>query len=255
VVCSAEKMTSEALRSSADGDWSELKILFFFLASAVLVILLQVATAREGGNDSACSTAGSANRSSLHIRRRLQHASTGGVFWALSYIIPPVPGAFMLLLGAATLGVFHIVRLRSNAAQDFYLRLFGSLLRPHEMHGLPGAFYFLLGTAFVTLLCPIDEARLAVLCLSLGDPAAAIVGSSFGGLNLVAHASLGGCLACFSVCFCLGLLLDFSGRDAFMASAAATVAEATAGFVGIDDNLFIPIAVGFAMRIGRGNVA
>lgn len=240
-------MPSNSSSTEEDGlvEWPTL--LIFLASAALVVVLLQVATARLGGNGVA--TAASADRSSLHLRRRLQHASTGMIFWALSYVIPPMPGAVMLLLATAALGAFHVARLKSDAAQELYLKLFGSLLRPHERRGLPGAFYFLLGTAATTLLCPIGEARLALLCLSLGDPAAAIVGTSFGGPKIAEHVSVGGCFACFGVTFCLGLLLGFSGMEAGIASVAATGAEAFAGTIRVDDNLLIPVAVGFALRL------
>lgn len=243
-------MLSASTSTADGGGWGGWATLLFFLASVVLVVLLQVVTAQSGGDGAAAASA-SVDRGSLHIRRRLQHSFTGIVFWALSYVIPPFTGAIMLLIGATALGAFHVARLRSDAAQELYLRLFGSLLRPHEKHGLPGAFFFLLGTASVTLLCPIDEARLAVLCLSLGDPAAAVVGTSFGGPKFAKHASLGGCLACFGFSFCLGLLLGFSWKAAGIASTAATVAEALGGIIRIDDNLLIPLSVGFALRISE----
>lgn len=41
----------------------------------------------------------------------------------------------------------HQVRRRMKGVNDLYLRLVGPLLRPHELNGLPGAFWFLVGAA------------------------------------------------------------------------------------------------------------
>lgn len=41
---------------------------------------------------------------------------------------------------------------------DLYLRLLGPLLRPHEIRGLPGAFWFMLGAAGAVALFPTDVA-------------------------------------------------------------------------------------------------
>lgn len=224
-------------------------LIALFVVSAILIILLQVLTARWIRSASTSSPGSSTpeeskERSDLHLRRRIQHASTGLAFVSLSYLIPPIPAAIMLLIVAAALFALHRLRLRSDAAQEVYMKLFGALLRPHERTSLPGAFYFVLGTA-ISLAFPIDIARLSVLCLSLGDPVAAIVGTTVGGPRLFGdeRTSWSGSLACFVTSFVLGVgVIGFDAMESSVAAISATLAEAFAPRIGIDDNLLVPIA-------------
>ena len=51
------------------------------------------------------------------------------------------------------------------------------MLRPHEIQGeLPGAFYFLAGVGLSLLFFDINIVLLSTLFLSIGDPAACILG-------------------------------------------------------------------------------
>mmetsp|Transcript_1738 Transcript_1738/g.4130 ORF Transcript_1738/g.4130 Transcript_1738/m.4130 type:complete len:258 (-) Transcript_1738:108-881(-) len=230
---------------------SGLDLIALFVVSAILIILLQVLTARwiRSASTSTPSPGSSTpeeskDRSDLHLRRRIQHASTGLAFVSLSYLIPPLPAAIMLLTVAAALLALHRLRLRSDAAQEIYMKLFGALLRPHERTSLPGAFYFVLGTA-ISLAFPLDMARLSVLCLSLGDPVAAIVGTTVGGPRFFGdeRTSWSGSLACFAISFVLGVgVMGFDAMESSVAAISATLAEAFAPRIGIDDNLLVPIA-------------
>lgn len=216
-------------------------LISLFALSAFLIILLQILTARYIRQRSA-SAGTKQDRTDLHIQRRIQHAATGLVFVAISYIIPPLPAAIMLTVADVALYALHRARLRSESAQEIYMKLFGALLRPHERTSLPGAFYFILGTA-ASLAFPIKVARLSVLCLSLGDPVAAVVGTTIGGPKLIGGKSWSGTLACFTVCFVLGYgIMGFNPTCSTIAGLCATLAELFSSIVGIDDNLLIPIS-------------
>ena len=217
-----------------------------FALSVFLIILLQILTARYIRQRSAGTKQ---DRTDLHIQRRIQHATTGLVFVAISYIIPPLPAATMLLVADVALYALHRARLRSESAQKFYMKLFGALLRPHERTSLPGAFYFILGTA-ASLAFPINVARLSVFCLSLGDPVAAIVGTTIGGPKLVGGKYWSGTLACFAVCFVLGYgIMGFNPTCSTAAGLCATLAELFSSIIGIDDNLLIPISTCLGLHI------
>eukprot|EP00752_Nemacystus_decipiens_P001847 g1781.t1 len=57
----------------------------------------------------------------------------------------------------------------------------GPLLRPREIRGaLPGAFWFLLGSAVAVAIFPRDVALQSILHLSVGDPIASVVGARLG---------------------------------------------------------------------------
>lgn len=234
-----------ATASAPKGLSSGWDLIGLFVLSAFIIILLQILTARYIRQRSGINS-NKQERSDLHIQRRVQHAATGLAFVGISFMIPPLPAAIMLLVAAAALYTLHRARLRSEAAQEIYMKLFGALLRPHERTSLPGAFYFVLGTA-ASLAFPMNVARLSVLCLSIGDPVAAMVGTTMGGPKLL-EAELGakswsGTLACLAVCFVLGNgIMGFNPTDSAIAALCATLAELFSSSIGIDDNLLIPIS-------------
>jgi len=157
------------------------------------------------------------NSSSLHLSRRIQHAVTGLILLAISYIIPAYPiGVALLSIATVAFYAVHLRRVHDEVWDSWYLQQFGTLLRDHErgaweeieetVHNdnntlrktavsngtvntirrrrktepnLPGAYYFLLGTTLSTLLYNTIVARTALLVLSIADPAAGLVGSWF----------------------------------------------------------------------------
>uniref|UniRef100_M4BIN8 Dolichol kinase n=1 Tax=Hyaloperonospora arabidopsidis (strain Emoy2) TaxID=559515 RepID=M4BIN8_HYAAE len=162
------------------------------------------------------------DRSDLHLQRKIHHLITGVLIYVASRFFGRGPGATVLLIFALLCYGFHVLRQHSNAFNTAYLQRFRRLLRPHEVAGttLPGAYYFLLGSAFSLALFQLRIARLAILhvrqskCLALksvgkrevfqcsreflmllfllllpqvsvGDPAAAFFGTLYGRHKLV----------------------------------------------------------------------
>ncbi|CAM9982262.1 unnamed protein product [Scytosiphon promiscuus] len=163
---------------------------------------------------------GSSGRSSLptrtaqsvHWRRRLQHATCGlAILWGYLWIITDAWAVVALLsISSAAFLALHHLRRCVKSVDDLYLRSMGPLLRPHEIRGgLPGAFWFLLGTAGAVALFPRDVALQSILHLSLGDPVASVVGIRSGDRYRVLPAgkSLAGTFAAFLVCSLSTLLL------------------------------------------------
>lgn len=230
----------------------------------------------------------------IHVVRRIQHAVTGLVLIVISYIIPPYPfGCILLLLATVAFYVVHKKRIQDHKWDDWYLEKFGSLLRNHERGeweqcnrrrkstpALPGAFYFLLGTALSTFLFPVAVARTSVLVLSVSDPVAGLVGSWFTGkgCNIAwkqllhrFNAANGGPSVAGSVGFVISTVLctyayipstNSTGSTVVLPSfhsrlcigIVASLTEAVGGrhlpFIGrmVDDNLLIPIVVGISIR-------
>jgi dolichol kinase len=180
-------------------------------------------------------------------KRRLQHALTGHAMVQISYVLPRNLAIALLLLGAA--GMYALQKYFPNQ----FRQTFGPLLRTQELNGsqLPGAFYFLLGTAMTILL--VDDwtvARYAVECLAIADPAASWIGSTVPSPKLNEGSSLSGCLACFLTAWCVGWLMlptntnmnmNMNSNSAFtitIGAVACTIAEALPFG---NDNLNIPI--------------
>jgi len=196
----------------------------------------------------AFQTAASALSLERETKRRLQHALTGyGLVVASDFFPLPVRVGGMLF-GAAGIW-FLAVFYRAT-----FLQFFGELLRPTEIQQggvLPGAFYFLLGTGLVWGLFRKDVANYALLCLSLADPIAALVGQAIRSPKLTPSASVAGSAACFATAWMVGYLLLRPNYSLWSISRGAlfcTIAEAAAFSTGINDNFSIPIVTAFAIE-------
>jgi dolichol kinase len=198
----------------------------------VLVVLFQVVMARG------------VHYLQKETKRRLQHALTGHALVQISYVLPRSVATVLLLVAAA--GMF----LLQHYLPDQFRQAFGPLLRPNELSGqtLPGAFYFLLGTAMTILL--VDDwtiVRYAVECLALADPVASWIGSSIQSPKLNQGSSVSGCLACFATAWMVGWLMleDAKPFTLTVGAVVCTVAEALPYG---NDNLTIPIATSMAVH-------
>lgn len=192
-------------------------------------------------------------------KRRWQHAVTGHAFVLASYVLPLWICLPCLALGAAGLVYMRFCR------TELFMKSFGPLLREHEKQGhqLPGALYFVVGTALAAALFPIGTARYAVECLSIADPVAAWAGQSASALGINfrirgSSATLAGSVACFVTAWIIGYLYlaneeDWNGdepsrtRWRIVAGAAACCVSEAVPFG--NDNLLIPLATGAAAHL------
>lgn len=161
----------------------------------------------------------------------------------------------VFLLGMVTL--FHLtlegIRLRVPSVNRFVLRRFGWLMRRSERRSVSGAGYYLLGSFLAAALFSPTIAIAAMLFLTLGDFTAALVGMRMGRIRLFAQKSLEGSVACFVICFAIGLVFFWRvhGRVgiwlALSGAFAATVAEMLP--LRLNDNLTIPLLSGLAVLL------
>lgn len=190
-------------------------------------------------------------------KRRWQHGLTGRALVLVSYVLPLRVAIPALCAGAA--GIAYLRWCQPRA----FVQHFGPLLRPYEARGrwaLPGAFYFLIGTALTAALFPLSTARYAVDCLSVADPVAAWVGQSYPSRKVHASASVAGCASCFVTAWAIGALyflpvlnvhslqspaLWMVGGRISAGALACTIAEALP--LG-NDNLQIPLATAAAVH-------
>jgi dolichol kinase len=112
------------------------------------------------------------------IQRRLLHVMTGSLIVYLSHVVAVkivYMSLFVLTLGAA---VIEVSRRNVPAAARLFDLLFGNLLRSDEAQGrrVPGAFHYLPGAGLCLFLFPAEMARLGILSLAVGDPAAGVAG-------------------------------------------------------------------------------
>jgi dolichol kinase len=118
---------------------------------------------------------------------------------------------------------FDVARLRIAALNAWFSKWFALFLRQDEADRLTGASYFLLGCLLTVLVFPKEIASLAILFVSLGDPAAGIVGIWKGRPRLWGK-SLEGSLACLIVCLVIGILVTaIVGKPALVIAVVGAV--------------------------------
>ena len=140
---------------------------------------------------------------------------------------------------------------------NLFYKLFGFMLREHEKDherkNLNGATYVLIAALLVVIIFPKIIGVTAFAILIIGDIFAALIGRKFGKRKFLAK-SLEGTLA-FFVTSCIVVLLapkvegtiDEYLIGFFAAAVGAVVENISHGWA--DDNLTIPLAVGFTMWI------
>jgi dolichol kinase len=141
----------------------------------------------------------------------------------------------------------EIIRLNHAPFNRWFIRKVGFLMRPNELTSVHTAAIFASALYLGVFLFGVPAMLMGFLCLSIGDPVAAIVGLKFGRIRIFGK-TLEGSLACFAVCLGIGLLL-YPGQagKAAIAALAATLGELIP--LPVNDNLRIPFAVGLALTI------
>ena len=150
-----------------------------------------------------------------------------------------------------------LTRLRVKRLGAVFLRVFGSLLKGHEVDGLTGATHLLIGSALCVSLFDKPIAILALVFATVGDAVASAVGDRIGRARVWGSKSLEGSVACLVVCVCLAALVPTLGiwPDAPAVSWAARLFGALAAAVvellsvPVDDNLIVPLASGLVMQV------
>lgn len=157
--------------------------------------------------------------------------------------------AFSLLLAAFALSlVIEFYRLWQRSFGHTFYRLFGMILRRHELRDFTGATYLM----FSAMLCVAFFDPLIAFCamayLSIGDTFAALVGMSFGKRKFLGMSkSLEGSLGCFISTLIFGAVFLRHPVLAVVGALAATLAELWR--IPVDDNVKIPLTSGIALSI------
>jgi len=120
--------------------------------------------------------------------------------WASALIFSIMLFAFLI----------EFLRFKKDPFGNWFLRLFGSMMRKEEKCKLTGATYLIAGSAICSLVS-LNEGAAACAFLSLtlfilGDAAAALVGKAFGRVK-VGGKTLEGSIGCFLLCAILGVFV------------------------------------------------
>ena len=177
--------------------------------------------------------------------RKLLHIGSGAI--ALGYYLTSRETALAVLaLMAAPMLAAEAVRLTTSRGAQIYNRYFGSMTRPAESRTLTGASYLLAGAILTVMLFPSIIAIPALLFMSWGDSAAALVGQKYGRLHWVRGKTVEGSLACLAVCLLIVAPTGLTVQVKIAGAVAATVAE-LAPWGLLNDNLAIPLLSGGIM--------
>ncbi|GMI48740.1 hypothetical protein TrCOL_g4669 [Triparma columacea] len=159
-------------------------------------------------------------RNSMHMKRKLTHAITGLSMASLYQLMPKK--IFCSIFGGCSIGLLAVEVLRYRKGFKWinrvYFKVFGGVLRKHEMDGkFTGTFYYFAGVTATALLFPPPAAVLGIAQLAIADPTASFFGrktkdvywsrieGGFGGIgrNKGVLGFLGGAASCWPLNFAL----------------------------------------------------
>src|SRR4029453_11468824 len=201
-----------------------------------------------------------ATRRDLQLGRRLFHLANG-VAIASAYALLFTHQQVVHVFGTIACLVYIVDRVRIHypelAARVPWLnRLF---FRAEEQFKESAMIPYAIAILLTILTFPKPAALIAIYTLAIADPLAAIVGIRWGGRELVHARSVAGIIVFFAASLPVALAVLGMGTTApYTAVAGASLAIATVASVfelipiRIDDNLTIPLLVGFTAWIACG---
>jgi len=157
----------------------------------------------------------------------------------------------LLAFATAFVVVIDLTRNRIPWIKEIFEKILNGMLRKHELNGkLTGASWVIIG-AFITIaIFPPAIAILALLYMTLGDTAAALIGMQFGRKKIWGK-TLEGTLAGLAVCLIVGWFFkDVSWMVSIGGAITAMLVELMP--IEIDDNVRVPVAAGLIMVILSG---
>jgi dolichol kinase len=157
-------------------------------------------------------------------------------------------GFSLLLLAFIISMIVEFHRFWQRSFRKTFHRIFGLILRQHELHDFTGATFMLFSAMLCVAFFDPLIASCAMAFLSIGDTFAAIVGMSFGKRKFLGMSkSFEGSIACFVTCLIFGLFWLNNPVLALGGALMATIAEL--GKIPLDDNLKIPLSAGLVMTL------
>ena len=184
------------------------------------------------------------------IYRKLIHISSLAIPMSFRFIVSRT--TMLRVLIPLTLIVFaiEIFRLENKSLKRIFYRLFGIMLRRHEINNYTGASYLMVSAIFCISFFSADVAFLALSSLAIGDTFAAIIGMMYGKRKIRgSKKSLEGSLACFVTTCLYALVFGAHPFIAVVGGISTTIAEVSP--IPIDDNIKIPIISAVAMSAAQ----
>ncbi len=191
----------------------------------------------------------SPSRTSPPIWRRLFHMAAGSSIPCVAIFLSPWTMVVLTSVLAGGSLLVEAVRLRLPRLNSLLVSRFWLLLKEGESRSVTGATYFALAALAAFLLFDKPIAIAALLFLSLGDPAAALVGKGAPGIRFFGKSPLG-TLAMVTVSLgVVGALYWAGAADWHWGLLVGAVAAGLAELLPlpVDDNLTVPLVSGGVM--------
>ncbi|RHZ83583.1 hypothetical protein Glove_91g41 [Diversispora epigaea] len=114
------------------------------------------------------------------ISRKVLHSSIGFIALYLCPIADPITIRNVLFVSFVIIVLIEIIRFKSQAINNCYIKVVGFLMRESEKNKINGVIYYLAGCISVLTIFPKDIATLSIIILSWCDTAASFFGRKFG---------------------------------------------------------------------------
>jgi len=173
----------------------------------------------------------------------------GSLVIPIGYVFVSREGAIIPLLAVTAFFLFFdVVRHHNQTIRLIYEKhLIGSVIRQRERNRLVGATYLMIGACLCVWLLDKPVAIVSLLVLIISDTVAALVGNTLGRTPLFGTKTLEGSMAFFFSALLVVSL--YSGVPCLVGVAGACVATLVELLpLGVDDNLLIPLAMGFTIQ-------
>ena len=178
--------------------------------------------------------------------RRLFHATVGTAIPVIGYFLPdPLPVLSTGVLAVASLAL-DLLRFRLPWLNRLFLYWLNLLLKEEEEARITGATYLLIAACISFLVFDKEIAVAVLLFLSLGDPAAALIGKPMPGPRILGKSPVG-TVAFVGVSLLVVAVLATTGVVEFrrvLVAAAVVAGLVELAPLPLDDNLTVPLVSG-----------
>ncbi|MDR1511676.1 MAG: hypothetical protein LBS15_02770 [Endomicrobium sp.] len=159
------------------------------------------------------------------IKRKMVHLLS--LIYVLSYwYVSKVVVVCELFIAIIVVVFFEYLRFKNHRFNNFFKNNFKGFYRPEEANRISGLIGTLVG-ALLTILMFHNKYMVftSFLYFAFGDSSAALIGRALGKNKTFAGKSLKGSLACFIVCFIIGIFI-FNWKFALIGAVVSTIVEA-----------------------------
>jgi len=182
------------------------------------------------------------------IVRKIIHISS--VVIPIGFVYVPKKFFILILVSLTFVSLaIEMGRLKFKGMERIFLKIFGNLLRPNEMHQITGATWLFLGASLSVILFKYPIALLVLLLLTICDAGAAIVGRYFGRVR-IGEKTLEGSITFLLLGFITVIWIPGLGlTEKIMGVLIGTFLEGIK--TPVNDNILVPLGTGTLMEIVR----